>query len=115
MQSHTFLIEVKQICVSTICAINASSSDLHAALSMDCHGDCNRLRRRRETKAVAAVPPLAAMPVQQSRPLSQTQAEGPAALTTPLIPHLICPKLAAVSFPGWAPCLLPQATLLQIR
>ncbi len=58
---------------------------------------------------VAAVPPLAAMPVQQSRPLSQTQAQGPAALTTPLIPHLICPKLAAVSFSRLGPMPAPTS------
>ena len=64
---------------------------------------------------MAVVPPLPAVSAQQPHPPSQTQAEGPAALKPPLTPHLICPKLAAVSFLGSAPCLPPQARLLQIR
>ena len=66
-------------------------------------------------KSVAAVAPLAAVLAQQSHQLSQTEAVGPAALTTPLTPHLMCPKLALVSFHGSAACLLPQARRLQIR
>ena len=61
------------------------------------------------------VPPLPAVLAQQPHLPSQTQAEGPAALIPPLTPLLICPKLAAVSFLGSAPCLHPQARLLQIR
>ena len=64
---------------------------------------------------VAADPLPAAGPTQQTHPFSQTQAEGPAALLTPLTPHLICPKLAAVPSLGGAPCLAPQVSLLQIR
>jgi len=66
-------------------------------------------------KAVAAVLPLAAVPAQRSHRLSQTEAVGPAALTTPLTPHLMCPKLALVSFLGSAACLPPQARRLLIR
>ena len=66
-------------------------------------------------KAVAAVLPLAAVPAQQSHQLGQTEAVGPAALTPPLTPHQMCPKLALMSFLGLVACLQPQATLLQIR
>ncbi len=66
-------------------------------------------------KAVAAVAPLAAVPAQQSHQPSQTEAVGPAALTPPLTPHLMCPKLAPVFFLGSAACLPPQARLLHIR
>jgi len=88
--------------------------DLHAALGNKCHCHCYRPRSR-GMKAVAAVVPLAAVPAQQSHQLSQTQAVGPAALTPPLTLHLMCPKLAPVSFLGSAACLPPQARRLLIR
>jgi hypothetical protein len=66
-------------------------------------------------EAVAVASPLAAVPAQQSHPLSQTEAVDPPALTPPLTPPLMCPKLAPVSFLGSAACLLPQARRLQIR
>ena len=66
-------------------------------------------------KAMATFPTLAAVPAQQSQPLSQTAAVGPAAPTPPLTPQMKCPKLVLVSFLGLAPCLLPQARLLQHR
>jgi len=88
--------------------------NLHAALSMDCHGYCNRLRRSREVKAAAAVPPLPAVSAQQSHRLSQTEAVGPPAITPPLTPLQMCP-LALTSFCGSAACLLPHAMLLHIR
>ena len=63
----------------------------------------------------AVASPLAAVPAQQSHRLSQTEAEGPAALTPPLTPHQTCPKLALMSFCGSAACLAPHAMLLHIR
>ena len=66
-------------------------------------------------KAVAAFAPLAAVPAQQSHQLSLTEAVGPAALTPPLTPLLMCPMLAPVSFHGSAACLPPQARLLHTR
>jgi len=43
---------------------------------------------------------------------SQTAAVGPPAL---LPPQMRGPRVALMSLPGWASCLPPQATLLQIR
>jgi len=58
---------------------------------------------------------MAAVVAQPSHPLSQTGAVGPPAPTPPLTPPLMCPVHVLLSFLGWAPCLLPQATLLQNR